>query len=311
MSVYYGLLQTCFLLLFAPLLHGIIRKTKALLQGRIGPSLFQSYHDLRKYMCKDSMVSEHASWIFSITPYVCFGLMTAATTLIPLLSANSWFSMTGDFILIVYMFGLSRIFTALAGMDTGGSFGGMGASRDMFLSGLAEPVLFITFVAIAWPMKTTNLSHVVGYLSDHGVSFVAPSYWMIVLAFFLILLTETGRLPIDNPDTHLELTMIHEGMLLEYSGKQLGLMLWSAWLKQVLLFALFLDFCFPYGIIAVLTPFSFLLAIGSFAIKTIVLGVIVAFVEMSYAKMRLFKVPQMLTAAFFIAIFAVVSEFWR
>ncbi|HEX7056814.1 MAG TPA: NADH-quinone oxidoreductase subunit H [Bacilli bacterium] len=300
--------QIVLLVLFAPILTGVIKKTKALLQGRKGPAIMQTYYDLRKFMRKDAVVSKEASWIFTATPYVVFGATLAVTALIPVVSDHALLSFTGDFVLVVYLFALARFFLAMSGVDTGSSFGAMGSSRDMFISMLAEPVLFITVLVMAIPAQTLNLSAMVKYLATGG-QHITPAYFMMILAFVMLLVTETGRVPVDNPDTHLELTMIHEGTLLEYSGKQLALLVWGSSLKQIILFALFADLCFPWGVATEPGLGPWLLGLVLLLLKMVGVGILLASVEMSYAKMRLFKVPRYLAAAFLLSLFALVTEF--
>jgi formate hydrogenlyase subunit 4 len=307
-SIVLQIIQFLSILFIAPLLTGLIKKIKALLQGRKGPRILQPYFDLYKYMHKDSIVSSNASWIFTVTPYIVFGATLTASALIPSFVHQTLFSFTGDFVLIIYLFALSRFFISMAAVDTGSSFGAQGASRDLFISSLAEPVLFVTILGTALPAKTTNLSAIIANIIDLGLP-ISPAYFMILVAFVVILVTETGRVPVDNPDTHLELTMIHEGPLLEYSGKPMALLMWSSWIKQAALFTLFIDLCIPWGPdvsdggLALITgPFLFLL-------KLFFVGIIMACIEISNAKMRLFKVPRLLSAAFVLSIFALITEY--
>jgi len=303
------LLQIIFLIGIAPLIQGIVKKTKALLQGRHGPSIWQPYYDLQKYMNKDEVVSVHASWLFLITPFVVFATTIVVVAMIPGFMTRTLLSFTGQLVMMVYLFGMARFFTALAGIDTGSSFGAMGSSRDMFVSALAEPVLFVTLLAIALPLKTTNVTLITDRVVSSHSLLLSPTFYLVFLAFFILVVIETGRIPVDNPDTHLELTMIHEGMLLEYSGKRLGLMMWSAWIKQALMYTLLIDFCLPWGISR---EGHGLILIGSLALlflKIVVIAIVVAFVEMSYAKIRFFRIPRLLSAAFALSMIAIVTEY--
>ncbi len=309
MQIILEIIQIIVLIAVAPIVQGIVKKIKALLQGRHGPSIWQPYYDLRKYMLKDEVVSIHASWLFLITPYVVFAVTIAIVAMIPVFMTQTLLSFTGQLMLMVYLFGMARFFTALSGIDTGSSFGAMGSSRDMFVSALAEPVLFVTLLAISLPVKTTNVTLMTNRVVSSHMFLLSPTFYLVFLAFFILVVTETGRIPVDNPDTHLELTMIHEGMLLEYSGKRLGLMLWSAWIKQALMFTLLIDFCLPWGIST--GGFGWML-IASFALlffKLIILAIVVAFVEMSYAKIRFFRIPRLLSAAFALSVIAVITEY--
>ncbi|MDP9729224.1 respiratory chain complex I subunit 1 family protein [Alicyclobacillus tolerans] len=303
------ILQVIFIIGVSPLIQGIVKRTKAILQGRQGPSVWQPYYDLHKYLNKDEVLSIHASWLFLITPYVVFVTMIAVVAMIPVFITHTLLSFTGQLMLVVYLFGLSRFFTALAGIDTGSSFGAMGSSRDMFVSALAEPVLFITLLAIALPMKTTNLTLITSRAVTGHSPLLSPTFYLAFWAFLILVITETGRIPIDNPDTHLELTMIHEGMILEYSGKRLGLMMWSAWIKQAIMFTLLLDFCFPWGISLVVHGSMLIASFIMVFLKLTVIAIVIAFVEMSYAKIRFFRIPRLLSAAFALSIISILTNF--
>jgi formate hydrogenlyase subunit 4 len=303
------IVQTALLILLAPLLTGFIKKFKARLQGRIGPRLLQPYYDLYKFMRKDTVVSQESSWLFTATPYIVFGATIAASTLIPAFAGRAMFSFTGDLVLFVYLFALARFFIAMAGVDTGSSFGAQGASRDLFVSSLAEPVLFVAVLAAALPAGSTNLAAI--FQHQAAASAITPAYFMLLGAFVILLVTETGRVPVDNPDTHLELTMIHEGALLEYSGKPLALLLWSAWIKQMLLFSLFVNLCLPWGSPPgdMAWPAGLAYSTILFFIKILLVGLLMAIIEMSNAKMRLFKVPRFLAAALMLSLFAIATEY--
>ena len=179
----------------------------------------------------------------------------------------------------------------------------------MFVSALAEPVLFVTLLAVALPLKTTNVTLLTNHVVANHTLLLSPPFYLVFLAFFILVLTETGRIPVDNPDTHLELTMIHEGMLLEYSGKRLGLMVWSAWMKQALMFTLLIDFCLPWGITRDGHGWMLLASLTLLFLKLMILAIVVSFVEMSYAKIRFFRIPRLLSAAFALSIIAIVTEY--
>jgi formate hydrogenlyase subunit 4 len=185
----------------------------------------------------------------------------------------------------------------------------MGSSRDMFVSVLAEPALFAALLAFALPAKSSQIIRIVTFMATNHRELLSPGLYLVLLAFFILVLTETGRIPVDNPDTHLELTMIHEGMLLEYSGKRLGLMLWSKWIKQILLFALLVDFFFPWGMALHTTMASWLLGLIVFLLKVVGLSIAVACTEMSYAKIRFFRIPRLLSAAILLSVMAIATEY--
>lgn len=300
------LLQTVVLLLIAPLIQGIIKKTKARLQNRIGPSIFQPYSDLLKYMRKDAVVSNQASWLTIATPYIAFTAILTAGLFIPAYTAGLPFGFIGDMILIVYLFGVARFFTALTSLDAGSSFGGMGSSREMAFSAIAEPALLLAVFAVLLSGGTTKLDQLVLMLSDQKWGWIHPSYILAFLAMFIVVITETGRIPVDNPDTHLELTMIHEGMLLEYSGRYLGLMLWASQMKQVLILSIFIDLFFPWGLATSWSVSGMLLSLLLYLLKLVLLGIVLAFIETMYAKIRMFKIPKLLSASMILSILAIL-----
>lgn len=203
----------CLALLIAPLLNGVIKKAKAGWQNRVGPSLLQPWFDIRKYLFRESVVSQHASWLYQVAPYIYFGGHLAAAALVPTLVAVSPLGGVGDAILFVGLLALARFALALAALDTGSNFGGMGVSREMAFAVLVEPALLLALFAVAMPVGSTALGSLVG---DGSLSM---SRLLAAGALSIIVIAETGRIPVDNPDTHLELTMAHEGMILEYSGR--------------------------------------------------------------------------------------------
>ncbi len=219
--------QLVLVLLAAPLLNGLIKATKAALQNRRGPGLLQPAFDIAKYLGRESVRSAHASWIFQIVPYVYVGAYLAAALLVPTILARPALEGLGDAILMVGLFALARFALALAALDTASNFGGMGTSRELAFAALVEPALLLGLFALALPVGTTAL----GAMTEG--SHLSASVLLAFAALFVVAIAETGRIPIDNPDTHLELTMAHEGMLLEYSGRPLGLLIWGAQVKQV------------------------------------------------------------------------------
>ncbi|GAX89841.1 respiratory chain complex I subunit 1 family protein [Effusibacillus lacus] len=299
-------LQVVTLLLVAPLIQGTIKKIKARLQNRIGPSVLQPYYDLMKYMKKDAVVSGHASWLTVATPYIVFIAILTAGLLVPTFMANTPLGFVGDMILIVYLFGLARFFTALTALDAGSSFGGMGSSREMALSAIAEPALLLAAFAVFLSGGTTKLHQLIQVLATHGWNWIEPSYVLAFLAMFIVVIAETGRIPVDNPDTHLELTMIHEGMLLEYSGRYLGLMMWAAQIKQLLILSLFINLFFPWGIAVDWNVSGIFLSFLLYLIKLVGLGIGLAFIETLYAKIRIFIVPKLLVSSMILSLLAIL-----
>jgi formate hydrogenlyase subunit 4 len=303
------LAQTALLLLLAPLLTGLIRTWKAKLQNRRGPPIWQPYFDLCKFLGKDMVIPEHASAVFAVTPYVVFLTSISAGLLVPTLSAQAPMSMFGGALALVGLMALGRFFLALGGLDPASTFGGMGSSREMTIAAIAEPAMMLAIFTVAITAESTNLSQIV--LASQGAAwrFLDPAHVLAFAAMFVVLLAETGRIPVDNPATHLELTMIHEAMLLEYSGRNLALLEWGASIKQLVLMALLVNIFFPFGLAP--EPFIGAYAIGLvlFLAKLTVLAGAIVLVEFTNAKLRLFRVPDLLSAAFILATLALVSTF--
>ena len=303
------LMQTILLLALAPLLGGLIKNWKAKLQNRRGPRPWQPYFDLLKFLRKDMVISEHASWIFSVTPYALFLTAISAGLMVPMVTARAPLSLFGGALAVVGLMGLGRFFLALGGLDPASAFGGMGSSREMTLSAIAEPAMMLAIFTVAITAGSTNLSQIVLASQGPGWKFLDPSHALAFAAMFIVLLAETGRIPVDNPATHLELTMIHEAMLLEYSGRYLALIEWGASVKQLVLMALLANIFFPVGLAADTTPAAFGLGLVYFVAKLIVLACAVVLVETTNAKLRLFRVPDLLSTAFILATLAMVSTF--
>jgi len=228
-----AILQTVLFVTLAPLLAGWIKYCKCFLQNRRAPSLFQPYRDLWKLTHKQPVISEQASWLFIISPYIIFSATVLAATVIPLIAVDLPTAASADVIVLVGFFALSRFFLALAGLDVGTAFGGMGSSREMTISSLAEPAMLMAIFTLTMTASSTNLSSAIGYVLDQGVV-LRPSFVFALFAMILVAIAETGRIPVDNPATHLELTMIHEAMILEYSGRHLALIEWASQLKLML-----------------------------------------------------------------------------
>ena len=300
-------LQALLYLLGAPLLVAWIRRIKSRLQNRRGPALLQPLRDLRKLFGKEAVVAHTASPVFRVAPYIVFVSTLLACLGIPLLSAHIPGSAAADLIVLVGLLALGRFFLALAGMDVGTAFGGMGASREMLISALAEPAMLMAVFTLAMTAHSTNLSSVVQHQLDAGL-ILRPSYLFALLALVLVAVAETGRIPVDNPATHLELTMVHEAMILEYSGRHLGLMEWAAQLKLMLYGALLVNVFFPWGIATELTPAALGLALLATTIKLALLGIALAVAETGLAKMRLFRVPEFLNLALLLALLGLLSQ---
>lgn len=301
-----AIIQVLLLLLLAPLVQGLIKKLKARLQNRLGANILQPYYDIFKYLRKMAVISEHASWLTRVTPYLSFFTMLGAGLLLPIVWVDAPLSEVGDLVVFVYMFALVRFFMALTALDAGSAFGGMGSSREMALSAIAEPALFLAAIAVLLDSGTTQLGPVIENVVSQNLSWLNPAYGLAALAMLIVVIAETGRIPVDNPDTHLELTMIHEGMLLEYSGRYLGLMVWAAHIKQLLILTLFIDLFFPWGIAMELSPGALALGAVAYLIKLFILSLFLALIETAYAKIRLFQVPKLLVSSMALSLLAII-----
>lgn len=296
-------------LLLAPGLVGWVRWIKARLQSRRGAPPWQPYFELTKLFGKEVVVSDNASWLFRLTPYLVFGSTVAVACLIPTLFAPLPLDSVGDLLAVVYLLLLGTFFLALAGLDPGTAFGGMGASREMTIAAIAEPTIALAIFGLALGAGSTNLGRIVAHTLANPALTLSPGHLLAFAALFIVTLAETGRLPVDNPATHLELTMIHEAMILEYSGRYLALIEWAAGLKLLVFFALLANLFVPWGLATTLAPLALLGAGLAFIAKLAFLGAAVAILETRVAKLRLFRVPELLSASFVLALLAVISFF--
>src|SRR5437016_10410945 len=246
--------QTVLALLLAPGLVGLIRWMKARLQSRRGAPVWQPYLELRKLFAKEVVVSENASWVFRAAPFVVFATTVAVTFLLPLLAVSLPLDAVGDLLVVVYLLLLGTFFLALAGLDPGSAFGGMGASRAMTVAALAEPTVALAIFALALGAGSTNLGRIVERTVADPLAVISPGHLLAFAALIIVMLAETGRLPVDNPATHLELTMIHEAMILEYSGRYLALIEWAAALQLLLFVILLANLLSPMGMATTPTP---------------------------------------------------------
>jgi formate hydrogenlyase subunit 4 len=302
-------LQMLLVLLLAPLLTGFVRKLKARLLRRQGPPLLQPYRDLIRLMRKDVVLAEQASWLFRVNPYVIFAGTWVAASLVPTFGNGLLFSWSADLIAIIALLGSARFFLTLAGMDVGTSFGGIGSSREVMIASLAEPAILITVFAVAMIAGSTQLSYVAEYMGSSAVG-LRVSLGLALFALTIVALAENARIPVDNPATHLELTMVHEAMVLEYSGRHLALIDLSSQLKLLLYISLITCMFLPWG---TAEPNGGIeaLAVGAVAYvaKLAVCGVLLAVFETSIAKMRVFRIPEFLGAALMLALLATLLRF--
>jgi len=307
-ELFFVISQVLLLIVLSPLIVGIMRKTKAKSQKRIGSSIIQPYFDILKLFKKDEVVSDQSSWIFRCNPWMNFVTTVSVAFFIPVSIVYSPFGVVGDILLVVGLFGLGKFFTILAGLDVASSFGGMGSSREIMFSALVEPALFITIFVIAIFYGGTNISTIVS--SANEISFLAvPGVIFALIAFFIILMIETGKLPFDNPSTHLELTMIHEATVLEYSGKSLALIEWAQAIKQLILMTLFVNIFIPWGIATTFSLSEISFGILFIILKIISLSIVIALIETRIAKWRLFRVPDLIAIAIASSMIGVIFFF--
>jgi formate hydrogenlyase subunit 4 len=293
----FQLLQMTLVIAVAPLLTGVVRVTKARLLRRQGPSLIQPYRDLIRLSHKEAVVADSASWLFRFVPYLVFAATWVAAALVPTFATGLLFSWSADLIAIIALLGSARFFLALAGLDVGTSFGGLGSSREALFGALAEPAMIVIVFSLALLAGSTQLSMVAAYMVSSNVG-LRVSLGMALVALIIVALTENGRIPVDNPATHLELTMVHEAMILEYSGRHLAVIELAAMLKLVLYVSLIICVFAPWGLaIADAGVADRLLGTLTYLAKLAVAGVALGVFETSIAKMRVFRVPDFVGAA--------------
>lgn len=295
------LLEIVTALLLAPLLTGWVNQWRARLQNKSAPPLLQPYRVLHKLFNKESVVAEHASPLFRMAPYIIFGCMALASAIIPTLSTDLPLSSAADAIALVGLFALARVFIALAAMDVGTAFGTLGARREMFIGFLAEPALLMVLFCASLISKSTSLTTIVETLGHRELA-IYPSLLVAGVAFTMVSLAENARVPVDNPETHLELTMIHEALILEYSGRHLALLEWAASLKLFAYSCVGLALFFPWGVAQADAPLALVLALPVLVGKLAIGGMAMAFIETVSAKMRIFRVPEFLATAFLLAV---------
>ena len=313
MAVIYAVIvqgaQMLLVLLLAPLLTGLVRKIKARLTRRRGASVLQPYRDLFRLLRKDVVLAENASWLFRVTPYLVFATIWVAASLVPTFAAGLMFSWSADLIALIALLGSARFFLALAGMDVGTSFGGIGSSREVMIASLAEPAMIMIVFTLALVAGSTQLSYIAGLFASSGVG-LRVSLGLALIALIMVAIAENARIPVDNPATHLELTMVHEAMVLEYSGRHLALIEFAAALKLLLYISLIACLFVPWGLArsgAGIVPD--LIGLGSYLVKLSIGGALLAVFETSIAKMRVFRVPEFLGAALMLGLLGTLLLF--
>jgi formate hydrogenlyase subunit 4 len=301
--------QMALVLLLAPLLLGFVRKVKARLLRRRGPPLLQPYRDLLRLLQKEVVLANSASWLFRVVPYLVFAAIWVAAALVPTFATGLLFSWSADLIAITALLGSARFFLALAGLDVGTSFGGIGSSREVMIASLAEPAMIMIIFTLALLAGTTELSQIAAFMLERNVG-LRVSLGLALVALIMVAIAENARIPVDNPATHLELTMVHEAMVLEYSGRHLAMIELAAALKLLLYVSLLGCVFLPWGMAAAgggLAAYG--LGIAAYVGKLAVGGFLLAVFETAIAKMRVFRVPQFLGAALMLGLLGTLLLF--
>jgi formate hydrogenlyase subunit 4 len=304
----FNLVQVLVVMGFSPLVKGVLLRLKERVQSRQGPSIFQPYRDLRKLFQKDEMVSEESSWIFRITPYIVFAAPIFVTLLIPVLTGYPlFFAFMGDMLGGGFILALAGFFAALAAVDTANPYGAMGASRTRMVGFLAEPVFMMVFFTVSFDAGSTIPYIVQKYWVSPPSNFFTPSHVLVVLSFLMLILAETGSIPVDNPSGHFELAMIDESKTLEYSGRGAALMKWGGYMKFFVLLCIFLNVLVtPWGLAGSQHVLDLLMAIFLVLFKVFVFLLVLVLIESSLAKLRLFRITEFLTAAFITSVAAIL-----
>ena len=302
------LVQTALLVALAPLWNGVVSALKARLQMRRGAPVLQRYRDLFKLARKETVLSEDASPLARVAPYMVLGAALAICTWTPVLSTQPGLGFAGDRVMTVALLAAMRVLLALLALEAGTTFGGMAASRHIALSALAEPALMLSVFTLAIAARSTDLSRISAAIVATPDAWISPSHLLALTAMWIVVVSETGRVPVDNPATHLELTMIHEGLVLDVSGRHLAVLEWAAAVRQLVLLTLVANLFLPWGIATTLAPAAIAVALAAWCAKLGLFAVVIAVTESSTAKMRLFRVPEFLGMAFLLALLALASN---
>lgn len=306
-SVLKLLFQVIFILLIAPFFTGVIRKMKSKVQHKIGASVFQPYYDLMKLFRKDLVVSSTSSWIYNLAPYIYFITSLVAVSCLPVVYQLTGFTFYTDLLIIVYLLVTGRIFMALAGLDTGSTFGGMGSSREMLVSALVEPALFLVIISVSARsgVASTNVSLIYEYAVNHTETAFTSMNILLFFSMLMILIAESSRIPVDDPSTHLELTMVHEAMVLEYSGRQLAFIELGTHIKQFVFMTFMANILMPIGF----NVENIFLGLGIYILKILIITILLGLVELNTVKLRLFSIPNFAAIAFIVSILGFLTCF--
>lgn len=312
MNVVYIILQIIVMLLLSPLVNGIIKKVKAFSQKRKGAPVLQTYYDLFKLYHKEVVVSETSSWIFSATPYIVFTSTLAASLLVPVTLTTYQGPVMGDAILIIYLLAMAKFFMMLSGLDPATTFGGMGSSREGMISALMEPAFMVVIFTMGLLSGNLTIGRMFFVAAEGSAPLLHPAYVLCLLAMLIVLIAETSRIPVDDPATHLELTMVHEAMLLEYSGRHLALMEHGAALKQLIIMTMIVNLYLPHEYFVLYYfggALAVIVSILIYILKIIICSVAVAIFEVFTVKYRLLSVPNLAVLSFMLALLGFVNSF--
>lgn len=306
-SIAASIVQLITITLGGPVLLGLMAKVRARAEGRTGAPIRQPLRDLRKLLTKESIHAEHSSAVLAIAPYVLTATAAVAIVVSPLITTTPVLAQSGDLFVVVFLLLMGSVALALAGLDAGTAFGGMGSSRAMTIGALAEPALLVAILALSIQAGTSNLPRIVEATLAHSNRVTSPEQILALVAFLIVILAETGRIPIDNPSTHLELTMIHEAMVLEYAGPELALVTLGEAMRLGYFLSLAASLFFPWGIATSTNPIHVAIAVVVLCVKVSVIAICIALVEVRTAKLRLFRVPELLAGGFVLAVLSVVT----
>lgn len=303
-------IQLGLLVVAAPYLVGVMRQVRARLEGRVGAGVGQPWRDLRKQLTKEAISPDGSSWVFIAAPSVLLASTLVIAAVAPFVTTVSPLDRIADLFAVVALLLLGTVALALAGLDTGTAFGGMGASREITVAALAEPTILLAGFALSARVGSSNLAAIVDRTQQNPAQVLAPASLLAAVALAVVVVAEAGRLPVDNPSTHLELTMIHEAMVLEYSGRDLAMVEFASALRLTVLLGLWANLFLPWGVATTGSPAALAIGVAAFAVKVAILGAALAGAEVFMAKLRLFRVPELLAGSFLFGVLAVSSSFF-
>lgn len=308
-SVVVMIVHLAWAVLFTPLLIGVMRTARARLEGRVGGGVLQPWRDLRKLLSKPPTRAPGSTPVLALAPILLMGSSLTLCALIPLVSTAPLAGVPGDLFVVVAVLLIGTVALALLGLESGTAFGGMGSSRHMVIAALVEPTVLLSIYALSVPAGTSELAEIVKNRGADPASLLNPVSLLAVFALVVVVLAETGRLPVDNPSTHLELTMIHEAMILESGGRDLGWLELGSWLRLTALLGVVANLALPWGVALDSAPLGLLVGVAAVTIKVLVLGTLLAVVEVFIAKLRLFRVPELLAGSFVLAFLSVSASY--